>query len=45
MSRDLTPEELRQLSDAMVANGYMSYEEFCEELAKQGFGANPQAEE
>jgi polyhydroxyalkanoate synthesis regulator phasin len=45
MSRDLTPEELRQLSDAMVANGYMSYEEFCEELERQGFGVKAQVEE
>jgi len=45
MSRDLTPEELRDLSDAMVAEGHMSYEEFCEELYKQFPDAKPYSEE
>ena len=35
MSRDWTPEELQAASAAMKAAGYMSYEEFCEELKRQ----------
>lgn len=36
MSRDWTPEELAAASTAMKAEGHMSYEEFCEELARVG---------
>lgn len=32
MSRSWTPEELEAASKAMIASGYMSYEEFCEAL-------------
>ena len=32
MSRDWTPEELKAASEAMVAEGHMSYETFCTEL-------------
>lgn len=34
MSRDWAPEELAETSAAMKAQGNMSYEEFCGELAK-----------
>lgn len=37
VSRDWTPEELAAASAAMKAAGHMSYEEFCEELARKGF--------
>lgn len=37
MSKDWTPEELQAASEAMKASGNMGYEEFCEELEKQGF--------
>lgn len=33
MSRSWTPEELEKASKAMIASGYMSYEEFCEARA------------
>lgn len=36
MSRDWTKEELASVSKAMKEAGYMSYEEFCAELEKQG---------
>lgn len=39
MSRDWTPEELAAASTAMKAEGYMSYEEFCEELERAGMVA------
>lgn len=32
MSRDWTPEEIKAASEAMVAEGHMSYETFCKEL-------------
>lgn len=32
MSRDLTPDELAAVSDAMKKAGYLSYEEFCRGL-------------
>lgn len=34
MSKDWTPAELQAASAAMKAAGHMSYEEFCDELAK-----------
>lgn len=37
MSRDWTPEEIQMVSKEMKAAGHMSYEEFCAELAVQGF--------
>ncbi len=33
MGKDWTKEELEQASKAMMANGQMGYEEFCEMLA------------
>jgi len=33
MGKDWTKEELEQASRAMMANGQMGYEEFCEMLA------------
>lgn len=41
MSRDWTPTELQLASEAMKAEGHMSFEEFCAELEHQGF-ANPE---
>jgi hypothetical protein len=35
MSRDLTKEELQELSKWMKSKGFMSYEEFCKVLEKQ----------
>ena len=35
MSRDWTKEELQAASEFMKAAGYMSFEEFCEELKRQ----------
>ena len=35
MSRDLTKEELQELSKWMKSKGFMSYEEFCKALEKQ----------
>lgn len=35
MSRDWTKEECEAVSDAMKAAGEMSYEEFCEKIARQ----------
>ena len=37
MSKDWTPAELQAASEAMKAAGHMGYEEFCEELERQGF--------
>ncbi len=34
MSRDWTPEEIQRVSAAMKESGNMSYEEFCNDLAK-----------
>jgi len=39
MSRDWTQEELQNVSKAMKAAGYLSYEEFCEHLNKAIFTA------
>ena len=33
MGKDWTKEELQQASKAMMANGQLGYEEFCEKLA------------
>jgi hypothetical protein len=37
MSRSWTPEELEKASKAMIASGYMSYEEFCEAMSNGYF--------
>lgn len=37
MSRDWTPEEIQMVSKVMKAAGHQGYEEFCAELAEQGF--------
>lgn len=37
MSRDWTPDEIQMVSKEMKAAGHLSYEEFCTELAEQGF--------
>ena len=39
MSKDWTPAELQAASEAMKAAGHMGYEDFCEELERQGFTA------
>ncbi len=47
MSRDWTPDELQAASTAMKAAGRLSYEEFCDELARHllklgdSFGGEP----
>ena len=43
MSKDWTPEELQAASEAIKASGNMGYEEFCEELEKQGFHSSEKA--
>lgn len=40
MSRDWTPEELQQASQAMKAAGHLSYEEFCAELERIGWNVS-----
>lgn len=37
MGKDWTKQELQQASNAMIANGQMGYEEFCEMLADGAF--------
>ena len=41
MSRDWTPDEIQTASEAMKAAGHMGYEEFCEELDRNGFVVIP----
>ncbi len=37
MSRTWTPEEIQMVSEEMKKAGHMGFEEFCEELERQGF--------
>lgn len=37
MSKDWTPDELQAASKVMKEAGHLSYDEFCEELDRDGF--------
>ena len=41
MSRTWTPEEIQLVSEEMKKAGHMGFEEFCEELERQGFEKTP----
>ena len=41
MSRTWTPEEIQLVSEKMKKAGHMGFEEFCEELERQGFEKLP----